>query len=79
MTFTTNHMTFTTNHNRCTLQINADPRDIEKLDNLLEEARVQRTVAEGNPGTTLRVIYHLPNESEVMKAEGVLSAAKELM
>jgi len=72
-------MTFASNHNRCTLQINADPRDIEKLDTLLEEARVQRTVTAGNPGTTLQVIYHLPNENEVMKAEGVLEAAKALM
>lgn len=72
-------MTFATNHNRCTLQINADPRDIEKLDNLLAEAGVQRTVAAGNPGTTMQVIYHLPSESTVMKAEGVLGAAKELM
>ena len=72
-------MTFATNHNRCTLQINADPRDIETLDLLLERSNVERAVAAGNPGTTLQVIYHLPNESEVMKAESVLEAAKELM
>ena len=50
-----------------------------KLDNLLEEARVQRMVAAGNPQTSEQVIYHLPNENEVMKAEGVLRAAKALM
>jgi len=27
----------------------------------------------------MQVIYHLPNESAVMKAEGVLGAANELM
>jgi len=72
-------MTFATNHNRCTLQINADPRVMAKLDNLLEEARVQRTVAAGNPQTSEQVIYHLPHENEVMKAEGVLEAADSLM
>jgi hypothetical protein len=72
-------MTFAANHNRCSLQINADPSTMAKLDNLLEEARVQRTVAAGNPQTSEQVIYHLPNENEVMKAEGVLEAAKELM
>jgi hypothetical protein len=72
-------MTFAANHNRCTLQVNADPRDLEKLDNLLEEARVQRTVAAGNPKTSTSVIYHLPHENEVMKAEGVLEAADSLM
>jgi len=72
-------MTFAANHNRCTLQVNADPRDLEKLDNLLEEARVQRTVVAGNPQTSEQVIYHLPHENEVMKAEGVLEAAASLM
>jgi hypothetical protein len=52
---------------------------LEKLDNLLEEARVQRTVAAGNPKTSTSVLYHLPHENEVMKAEGVLEAAKQLM
>lgn len=72
-------MTFATNRNRFTLQINGDPREIEKLDNLLEEEGVQCTVAVGNPGTTMQVIYHLPNENAVMKAEGVLGAAKQFM
>ena len=72
-------MTFAANHNRCSLQINADPSTMAKLDNLLEEARVQRMVAAGNPQTSEQVIYHLPNENEVMKAEGVLRAAKALM
>lgn len=72
-------MTFATNHNRFTLQINADPRDIETLDLLLGRSNVERAVAAGNPGTTSQVIYRLPNENEVMKAEGVLEAAKELM
>jgi len=72
-------MTFAANHNRCTLQINADPQTMGKLDNLLEEARVQRTVAAGSPQTSEQVIYHLSHEGEVMKAEGVLEAAKALM
>jgi len=72
-------MTFASNRNRLTLQINGDPRTVEKLDELLDRAGIERKVAAGNPGTSEQVIYHLPNESAVMKAEGVLGAAKELM
>jgi hypothetical protein len=57
----------------------AYPSVIQKVDNLLEEARVQRTIAAGSPTSSEQVIYHLPNENEVMKAEDVLRAAKELM
>jgi len=71
-------MTFTVNHNRCRLQINADPRTMERLDNLLEEARVQRTLVVGQLHTSGHVVYHLPHENELMKAEGVLEAAKVL-
>lgn len=72
-------MTFASNYDRLSLQINADPRDLANLDDLLEEARVQRTVAAGNPKTSQSVIYHLPDRDNLMKAEGVLRAAKNLM
>jgi len=72
-------MTFAANHNRCTLQINADPRDMANLDKLLEETGVQRTVAAGNPQTSEQVIYQLPHEGAVMRAKRVLEAAKALM
>jgi len=72
-------MTFAANHIRRTLQINADPRVMGYLDSLLDAAKVNRTVAAGNPQTSESVIYHLPHENEVMKAEGVLEAADSLM
>jgi hypothetical protein len=71
-------MTFATNHNRCTLQINGDPRTLEKVDELLGHAEIERTVAAGSPGTSEQVIYHLPTENYIMKAEGVLETAKSL-
>lgn len=71
-------MTFAINRNRLTLQINGDPRTLEKVDELLTRVEIERTIAAGSPGRSEQIIYHLAHEFPLKKAEGVLETAQAL-